>query len=200
MTSMPDLTAATRRMTDLVAGVRDHQLPAPTPCEGLSLAALLDHVSMLSKAFTWAAAKEFPEGPSSPPTIDASRLPPDWRDRIPERLDALAAAWRSPDAWQGMTQAGGIELPGKDAGHVAMNELVVHGWDVARASGQPYDPSDAEVEACLVFVAPAVEQSGGQGVEGLFGPAVDVPADTSPLDRLLALTGRRPDWTAPPAS
>ncbi|WUH99645.1 TIGR03086 family metal-binding protein [Spirillospora sp. NBC_00431] len=197
MTSMLDLTAATRRMSGLVAGVRDHQLTAPTPCEDLSLATLLDHVGMLSLAFTWAAEKNFPDGPSSPPTFDASRLTPDWRARIPERLDALAAAWRSPDAWQGMTRAGGLELPGEDAGRVAMNEIVVHGWDVARASGQPYDPAEEDIAACLEFVAPAVEQSGGQGVDGLFGPAVEPPADASPLDRLIALTGRQPKWTAP---
>ncbi|MGH3242058.1 MAG: TIGR03086 family metal-binding protein [Spirillospora sp.] len=197
MTSMLDLTATTRRVAGLVAGVRDDQLAAPTPCEDLSLAALLDHVGMLSMAFTWAAEKHFPQGPSSPPTIDASRLPADWRALIPERLDALAAAWRSPDAWEGMTQAGGLDLPGRDAGHVAMNELVVHGWDIARASGQPYEPGDEELAACLAFVGPAVEQSGGQGVEGLFGPAVDVPADAIPLDRLIAMTGRRPNWTAP---
>ncbi|MFI0410531.1 TIGR03086 family metal-binding protein [Actinomadura sp. 3N508] len=196
MTSMLDLTAAAHRMTGLLAGVRDYQLTAPTPAD-MSLGTLLDHVNGLSLAFTWAARKEFPDGPSRPPSSDASNLPPDWRARIPERLDALAAAWRSPEAWQGMTQAGGLDLSGAEAGHVAMNELVVHGWDVARASGQPYDPADAEIEACLAFVAPTVEQSGGQGVEGLFGPAVDVPDDASPIDRLIALTGRRPDWKAP---
>src|SRR5690606_29691827 len=104
------------------------------------------------------------------------------------RLAALAAAWRSPDAWQGMTQAGGVDLPGEAAGHVALNELVVHGWDVARASGQPYDPGEDEIGGCLAFVAPTVEQSGGKGVEGLFGPAVDVPADAPALHRLLGLT------------
>ncbi|TDB90757.1 TIGR03086 family protein [Actinomadura sp. KC216] len=196
MTSMPDLTAATHRMAGLLAGVRDYQLTAPTPAD-MTLGTVLDHVNGLSLAFTWAARKDFQDGPSQPPSSDASRLPPDWRARIPERLDALAAAWRSPDAWQGMTQAGGLELSGRDAGHVALNELVVHGWDIARASGQPYDPTDEEIQACLVFVAPTVEQSGGQGIEGLFGPAVDVPDDASPLDRLIALTGRRPDWTAP---
>ncbi|TDD39059.1 TIGR03086 family protein [Actinomadura sp. KC06] len=194
MTSMPDLVPAARRMAGLVAGVRDAQLTAPTPAD-MSLGTLLDHVNGLALAFTWAARKEFPDALSQPPSSDASRLPDDWRTRIPEQLDALGAAWRSPDAWQGMTRAGGLDLPGQDAGHVAMNELVVHGWDIARASGQPYDPGADEIETCLLFVAPSVEESGGKGIEGLFGPAVDVPADAPPLDRLIAMTGRRPDWT-----
>ncbi len=38
-----------------------------------------------------------------------------------------------------MTKAGGVDLPGEVAGLVALDELVVHGWDVARATGQAYD-------------------------------------------------------------
>jgi uncharacterized protein (TIGR03086 family) len=200
MTSMPDLTPAARRVADLLAGVRDHQLSAPTPCAGTSLGALLDHLNGLTMAFTWAAEKSFPQGPSQPPSAEASRLPPDWRARITEQLETLAAAWRSPDAWQGMTEAGGVQLQGADAGRVAMNELVIHGWDIARASAQPYTAAPDEIETCLAFVAPTVEQSGGEGVEGLFGPAVDVPEDAPPLDRLLALTGRDPRWSATPSS
>jgi uncharacterized protein (TIGR03086 family) len=202
MASMPDLAPATRRMAALLAGVRDFQLDEPTPCDATSLGALIDHVNGLSLAFTWAAAKDVPDGGPQPPSANQAgvgaqtSLPPDWRTRIPEQLDALAAAWRSPDAWQGMTQAGGVDLRGEEAGHVAINELVVHGWDIARASGQPYEPGREEIEACLAFVAPAVEQSGGQGVPGLFGPAVDLPEDASPLDRLIAMTGRDPSWTS----
>ncbi|GAA4238499.1 TIGR03086 family metal-binding protein [Actinomadura meridiana] len=200
MTSTPDLTPATRRLAELLAGIRDYQLSAPTPCADTTLGKLLDHLNGLALAFTWAAEKNFPQGPSQPPSSDADRLPPDWRARIPEQLDALAAAWRSPDAWQGMTEAGGVHMPGTEAGHVAMNELVIHGWDIARASGQPYTAENAEIEACLAFVAPAVEQSDGKGIEGLFGPAVDVPQDAPPLDRLLALTGRDPQWSAASSS
>ncbi|XRQ09797.1 TIGR03086 family metal-binding protein [Actinomadura welshii] len=196
MTSMPDLTPAARRMAELLAGVRDYQLTAPTPSD-IPLGALIEHVSGLALAFTQAAAKDFPDGASQPPSADASALPPDWRTRVPERLDALAAAWRSPAAWQGMTEAGGLEMPGEEAGRVAMNELVVHGWDVARATGRPYEAGPDEIESCLAFVAPAVEQSGGKGIEGLFGPAVDVPADAPALDRLIGMAGRDPSWTAP---
>ncbi|WP_433465915.1 TIGR03086 family metal-binding protein [Spirillospora sp. CA-128828] len=196
MTPMPDLAPATRRMAALLAGVSDSQLDEPTPCAGTSLGALIDHVNGLSLAFTWAASKNFPQGPSQPPSADASSLPPDWRTRVPAQLDALAAAWRAPDAWQGMTAAGGVDLPGEQAGHVAMNELVVHGWDISRASGQPYDIGEDEIDACLAFVAPAVEQSGGKGVPGLFDAAVDVPEDAPPLARLIAMTGRDPSWTA----
>ncbi|MFB4304618.1 TIGR03086 family metal-binding protein [Actinomadura sp. GTD37] len=198
MTSNPDLLPAAQRMAALLANVPDHRLDAPTPCADTSLGALIDHVSGLSLAFTWAAAKDLPEGGTQPPSADASSLPPDWRTRLPEQLDALAAAWRSPDAWSGMTAAGGVDLPGEEAGKVAMNELVVHGWDVARATGQSYAAGEDEIESCLAFVAPTVEQSGGKGVPGLFGPAVPAPDDAPALDRLIAMTGRDPSWTPGP--
>ncbi|QKW32969.1 TIGR03086 family protein [Actinomadura sp. NAK00032] len=195
MTSTPDLTPAARRMAELLAGVRDVQLTAPTPCEDTSLVGLIGHVDGLVIAFTQAATKDIPEGGSQPPSDVPSELSPDWRTRIPEQLDALAAAWLSPDAWHGMTEAGGITMSGAEAGNVAMNELVVHGWDIARASGQPYAAGADEIESCLAFVYPAVEQSDGKGVPGLFGPAVPTSGDAAPLDRLIALTGRDPSWT-----
>src|SRR5687768_15821373 len=109
-------------------GGRAARLPAPTPCGGRSLGALLDHVNGLALALAAAAAKTpLDGGPSS----DASRLGLDWRQRIPERLDALALAWRAESAWQGVTRAGGIEMSGEEAGLVALDEVVIHAWDVA---------------------------------------------------------------------
>ena len=93
-----------------------------------------------------------------------------------------------------MTQAGGIELPGDQAGIVALDELVVHGWDVARASGQEYDCDPALLQVVHDFVA----QFSGPGMEeqraGLFGPEVVVPDDAPLLDRVVGLAGRDPGW------
>jgi uncharacterized protein (TIGR03086 family) len=99
-----------------------------------------------------------PEGRSQGPSADASRLGPDWRTRIPERLAELASAWDDAEAWTGMTQAGGVELPGEVAGLVAVNELMVHGWDIAVASGQRFACQPQLVEAALSFVRPTVAQ------------------------------------------
>ena len=49
-----------------------------------------------------------------------------------------------------MTQAGGVDLPGEVAGLVALNELVVHGWDIATASGQDYRPDEATLRPTRV--------------------------------------------------
>jgi hypothetical protein len=54
-----------------------------------------------------------------------------------------------------MTRAGGVDLPGDVAGQVAVNELVIHGWDVARASGQAYEVDDASLEVANQFYSAA---------------------------------------------
>ncbi|MBO2465823.1 TIGR03086 family metal-binding protein [Actinomadura violacea] len=194
MTQNPDLAPAARRLAELIGTLPDERLEAPTPCADTSLATLIDHVDGLSLAFAMAAAKDIPEGGTQPPSADGASLAPGWRTRVPERLDALAAAWRDPSAWEGMTEAGGVQMPGEVMGRVALNELVVHGWDIAKAGGLSYDSGEAEVQECLVFVGQAVEQSGGKGTPGLFGAPVAVPDGASPLDRLIGLTGRDPSW------
>lgn len=113
--------------------------------------------------------------------------------RIPDRLAQLAAAWRDESAWNGITRAGGIDMPGEVAGQVAVNEVVVHGWDVAAATGHDYSCEPELIQAAYDFVQSAVAQNPG-GSPGLFGPPVAVP-DTAPmLDRLIGLTGRDPAW------
>jgi len=186
-----DLTPATSRMAAIVDGIADDQLDAPTPCPGSSVAALLDHVGGLSQAFRAAAAKDLGPLTSAAPVPAASNLAPDWRAQIPQHLEALAVAWRDPGAWEGMTAAGGVDLPGEVAGLVVIDELVVHAWDLAVATGQAYEPSDEQVEAAAAF-AGSFEDADRDG--SLFGPVVDVRADAAPLDRLLGLTGRDPGW------
>jgi uncharacterized protein (TIGR03086 family) len=189
-----DLTPATTRMSEIVEGIGDDQLDAPTPCPDSSVATLLDHVDGLAQAFRAAAAKDLGPLTDSAPEPAAGDLVPDWRHQVPQHLVALASAWRDPRAWEGMTRAGGVDLPGEVAGLVAIDELVVHAWDLAVATGQPYEPTDEVVTAARTFA----EGFGDADRDGsLFGPIVPVPDDASPLDQLLGLTGRDPRWRPP---
>jgi uncharacterized protein (TIGR03086 family) len=190
---MLDLEPATRVLTDLVTGVGDDQLTAPTPCRQTTLGDLLDHVAGLSIAFTAAATKASLEGGSQGPSADASQLGDDWRTRIPAGLATLAAAWRDESAWTGMTQAGGQDLPGELAGVIALDEVLVHGWDIAVSSGQEFTCEPELAQAVYGFVSGAVAQN-PEGTPGLFGPPVPVADDAPLLDRLIAMTGRDPGW------
>jgi uncharacterized protein (TIGR03086 family) len=190
-----NLEPAARRLADLVGGVPDELLNAPTPCPAYTLGDLVEHVGGAASAFTGAAAKDLGDATSQGPSGDASRLGDDWRSRIPRDLAALADAWRDPDAWTGMTKAGGVDLPGEVAGLVALDELVIHGWDVARATGQPYAVDAASLEAVHGFVAQFSEPGMEEARAGLFGPVVEVPENALLLDRVLGLTGRDPGWS-----
>ena len=87
-------------------------------------------------------------------------------------------------------------------GLVALDELVVHGWDLAVSTGQAYAADPVAVEACAEWVAGFAPPADGPDAPadegGLFGRPVPVGADASALDRLLGLTGRDPAWRPGP--
>jgi uncharacterized protein (TIGR03086 family) len=190
-----DLHPAAREVARLLDGVTDDQLSAKCPAD-CDVATLLDHLMGLTMAFTWAAEKSTPPEASGPPTSSAANLDPDWRSVLPGRLDALADAWSQPSAWDGMTEAGGVTMPGEVIGVVALDEIVMHGWDLARATGQDFRCDPASVEAVLEFTARSAEPEQAASREGLFGPVVSVPADAPAFDRALGFAGRDPAWTA----
>ena len=193
--TLVDLEPAARRLGDLVGGIPEELLDAPTPCPAYTVGDLVDHVAGTALAFRGAAVKDQGDATSQGPSGDASRLGGDWRTQIPRDLAALADAWRDPSAWTGMTKAGGVELPGEVAGLVALDELVVHGWDVARATGQTYDCDAPSLEAVHDFVSQFSEPGQEEMRAGLFGPVVEVPEDARLLDRVIGLTGRDPAWS-----
>ncbi|MBA0126005.1 TIGR03086 family protein [Haloechinothrix sp. YIM 98757] len=192
---MLDIEPAARRMTRLFDAVTDDRLADPTPCVDYTLGDLLAHVSALSVAFAAAAAKSTGPEASAPPAPDAAHLGGDWRSRVPAELTDLVAAWQAPGAWEGMTRVGGLDLPGEVAGRVVLTELVIHGWDVARATDRPYDGDPTSLEESITFVAEMAAADNGS--ESPFGPPVAVADDAPLLDRLIGLSGRDPHWSAP---
>jgi uncharacterized protein (TIGR03086 family) len=196
MAELVDLRPAARHLSALLERIDDDQLDAPTPCGESSIGDVLDHVGGLARAFTAAATKDLGPMTSMPSSPDGSRLGADRRAEIPRHLATLAEAWTNPLAWTGTTQAGGVSLPGEVAGHIALNEIVVHAWDLARASGQSYQQDADSLEACfesLVAMYPAEQLDRRQGI---FGPPVDVPEQAPLVDRVIAFSGRDPGWTA----
>lgn len=192
-TTLPDLGPAAQQVSALLPGIRDDSLDARTPCDEYTVGVLLTHFMGLTLAFRDAAAKKPGPATSGAPDPGKETLEPDWRTELPHRLAAMAEAWREPGAWEGTTEVGGVTLPAPSIGMFGLNELVIHGWDLARATGQPYDCDPASLEAVLGMLA---ETASPQGTPGLFGPIVEVDANAPMLDRAVALTGRSPAWRA----
>ncbi|MGW6456919.1 TIGR03086 family metal-binding protein [Streptomyces sp. NPDC055078] len=187
----PDLRPAADAVARLLDAVGDDRLGDPTPCPRYAVRELLGHLAGLAVAFRDAARKELGPTTDTDPGSSLPVLEDDWRSTLPRRLAELAEAWERPAAWEGDTRAGGIDLPAPVAGRVAMNELVIHGWDLARATGQPYAPGESSLRVSYELLSPTEDDPGS---EGLFGPVVPVPEDAPLLDRVVGLSGRRPDW------
>ena len=191
-TTTPDLGAQTAEVARIVSGVRDDQLGRPTPCPDMDVAALLDHLVGLTLAFRRAAEKAEGTGGAE---ADAANLAPDWRTRLPQQLEALAAAWREPGAWEGTTTIAGMSMPAAEVGLVGLNEVFVHGWDLASATGQQYRADPASAQACLDYGVELAASAPDMRAQ-IYGPVVPVPDDAPLLDRVVGQAGRDPGWTS----
>lgn len=195
-----DLGPAARQLAELVAHVTDAELDRPTPCPAYTVGDLIDHAGGLALAFAAAARKDFGPHTEHAGAGDASRLEPGWRERIPRDLAALAADWAGPGAWTGMTRIAGGDAPAEVVGLTAADELVVHGWDLACATGQPYTGDPAALEAARQFLGMFASPDAPAGPDVPFGPARPVAGDAPPLHQVLALAGRDPFWPGPSGS
>jgi uncharacterized protein (TIGR03086 family) len=188
-----DLRPAAERLTALVGAISQDDLGRPTPCE-IPVSRLLAHIDGLALAFRVAA--EDPDAPilAVPPSVGRDVLEPGWEQRIPERLDRLAQTWRTTPQDGAMTRVGGIDLPRSIAVQIALQEIVLHGWDLARSVDRSFDVEAGNLAVVHHTVRTIAESDAPR--EGLFGPVVPVPDDAPVLDRTVGMAGRRPDWAA----
>jgi uncharacterized protein (TIGR03086 family) len=176
---------------EIIRNIRSEQLRAQTPCSEWDVCMLANHLLFWGPALEGAARKESVSTPAES-EADADLVVGDWPAPLEAHLKRIVAAWSEPEAWEGSTQMGGpMDLPASMIGSMTVGELVVHGWDLARATGQ--DP--VWNEGLLQYLYDEVAKSAEQGREmGVYGPEVSVPATSPMLDRVLGLTGRNPAW------
>ncbi|MGG7573030.1 TIGR03086 family metal-binding protein [Streptomyces sirii] len=179
------LDAAGRAALPVLRGVRDDQLGLPTPCAEYDLRALLNHLFHVVVAFQALAAKQEADFSRTPDRL--GEYGAQWTDRFAREAARLVEAWAAPGAEQGVS--GGMRLPARTVGAMVLLDLVVHTWDVARATGRPYEaPAGcvAELRALVARMAPTARQM------NVFAEPVPVPPGATELDALLAETGRDP--------
>jgi uncharacterized protein (TIGR03086 family) len=176
------------RTGKLVAGVTPDQLSASTPCPGFDVRTLLNHMVGGYLLMVRAAKGETTPGGDMPDVIG------DDPTSAYERSSAdLIETFRAPDVLSRTFNLGGTEVPGDQALGIAIMEAVVHGWDLATATGQ-----DATIDPSLATAMLQTLRDGGL-IESFrnpkgdpFGPEVAVDANTSPSDKLVAYLGRTP--------
>ena len=161
--------------TEKVSGATE-KLDAKTPCDDWDVRTLLNHILETQRYFLNSARGEdaSPPSPTPPATLSADPV----ADFEAVRRDVLGA----------YAEPGAIEKTGPALG-VAFSDLLVHSWDLARATGQDVTMPDGLAAAAyeLVHGKFTAEQR-----KGIFKPEVTIGDEASPQDRLLAYTGRGP--------
>lgn len=115
----------------------------------------------------------------------------DWAKRYEEQLDRALAAWERPGVWDGEIDLGFAAMPAVTVASLLVKELALHGWDLARSTGQEFRLP----EETAVFVLDVVEEHAEvyRQYEGFAEPVPVAAAENTPaLARALALSGRDP--------
>ncbi|MFE9687062.1 TIGR03086 family metal-binding protein [Streptomyces sp. NPDC006285] len=175
------------------------QDPAPTPCTDLDVVSLRRHLLGEVRYFTIVLAD--PHG---------DRRPDPRAYTGPAETEALVSAIGELSAAVRAALAGGVEtlpvrvpalggtFPGGYVLSMLVAEVVVHGWDIARAIDQTWRPGPAVVEQAHALLTDQIkpEYRGGAGMP--FAPEVSVSPNAPALNRLLGFAGRSPHWTPSP--
>lgn len=183
------IARAVAPVVGVVRHVEPVQLDAPTPCTEWDVRRLIQHLLFWGPSLEGAGRKVAVPPPAEAES-DLELVRDDWAGRLVGQLERITAAWSVPGAWQGTTRMGGpTELPAAMIGGMVLGEIVVHGWDLAHATGQ-HPTWDTDV---LEYVHRELETTAEMGREmGIYGPEVGVPVDAPLLHRVLGLTGREP--------
>jgi uncharacterized protein (TIGR03086 family) len=183
----PQLASAATEAARVAAGVSPDQLTGPTPCPDYDTRALVNHLVAYTGIGMELRARREPH-PDDLATRDFT-ADPQWAAQYAEQLDRSVAAWADPAAWEGEVSS----MPAEAMAGMLFLELTLHGWDLARATGQEYK-LDEEAAALLGTV---VEQQAElyRQYKG-FAEPVPPPAGASAVEIAVALSGRDPYWAA----
>lgn len=176
----------------VVDAITADQLDGPTPCSERDVGGLRSHTIGWLDAF--ATGLSDPEGKTPvehAEDLEVTAAGAQVTTSATQIEDAIAVGAGARDLFIGSNS-----MPGEMSLSMILWEYVVHGWDLAVATGQDWSPAPAAIEAALDF-APGMLTPDFQGEGKAFALPVAVPDDASALDRLLGLSGRDPSWRSP---
>jgi uncharacterized protein (TIGR03086 family) len=170
----------------IVAAVKPDQLGEPSPCEDWNVRELLNHTLGGMRMFAAAA-----RGETVDESVYRSDLVGDEPTAAYEREAAgLKEAWSDPSLLERTCELPFGTVPGVMAANMGFVEMLVHGWDIAKATGQQpdLDPELSEAALAIMTRIPADQMR----QPGVFGPEVSCSEGATIHDRLAAFLGRQP--------
>ena len=184
MTDTSTLESVLRKTGVIVAGVRPDQGELHTPCEDYTVDQLVHHIVSWVQIFANAGAGDpQPEDPEAQVTTDAAA-------QFEQAAAKAVAGYGKLDDDAPVTLSSG-SMPALASVAMMTGEYLAHGWDLARATGQEVEYTDAEAEVARTGLAPLLSpEYRGKGKP--FGDIVEVPDDASGLEKFLGFAGRDP--------
>lgn len=163
-------------------GIGADQLGAPTPCTEFSVDGVLHHMTTLGSMFAPMFLGTTPTE-AAPAGEDGSSIA-----AFHQAMDALLGAVQSPGALERTIETPGGAMPGSTFARLVAFDGIIHGWDLATSSGQDWDPPETLVGEVDAFArgAIAADMRSAAG----FGPVQEPGPDASPIERLVAFSGR----------
>jgi uncharacterized protein (TIGR03086 family) len=186
---------AMRVTAEIIAGIRPAQLDNPTPCGQWLLRDLLAHIVGQYHGFALAASGQ-------PTGLDAFRPRP-VGEGMAGAYAATAALVTAAFAEDGVLDRvfylpeirDGGPYPARMAIGFHLVDEVVHAWDLAKSTGASAEFDDEVLAAAVSISARVPNDPAGRGAGFAFALGADPDPDAPPLDRIVTLLGRRPDWT-----
>lgn len=187
---MTDIVELHRNALDHTAGyvgnVEEAQLADPTPCEGWDVRELLNHVI---SGNLWAA--ELAAGRTIGEVgdrLDGDVLGSDLAAAYATSAKAAGDVFAAPGALEAPCAVSYGPVPGSVyAGHRFV-DVLIHGWDLAVATGQDTALPTALVDAAWEVINPQIDMLTASGA---FGSKIEADPDADSQTRLLALLGRQ---------
>jgi uncharacterized protein (TIGR03086 family) len=180
---LADLDRALAATEAVVAGIRADRWPAPTPCTELDVRAVLNHLVTGNLLFA-AIVRGEPR-----PARGADHLGDDPLAAFQLAAGRLREAFAAPGVLESVYEAPFGTGPGAILVHVRIVEVLTHGWDLARATGQSADFPDDVAERALARSRRRLTAR-PQGPGAPFAAEVPVPQDAPAVDRLAGFLGR----------
>jgi uncharacterized protein (TIGR03086 family) len=171
----------------LVAGTRPEQLTEPTPCAKWTVRDLVNHLVGGGHMFG-AAFRGEPMGDPDAPMPDL--LGDDHVAAFEAAVADFIDGADTPGAMERPVALPFATLPGEVALQIASFDLMVHCWDLATSTGQAYEPSAESAEGALAVAQMIIQPEARDG--DTFAAEVPAPTGATPLERLVAFTGRLP--------
>jgi uncharacterized protein (TIGR03086 family) len=184
-----EMAAASAEAARVVGNVPQRALDTPTPCGDWDLRTLLNHTIL----WTSYSAERRAHGESVAEDLMNKDFTadPGFREDYARQIDKAVTAWSAPEAWEGTRNVMGDATPAADVGAMLLMETALHGWDVARATGQQFRTDEQTAEALEDIVQAQAELF--RKYQG-FADAVEPPRNATAFERALTLSGRDPNW------